>query len=351
MSGTTHEQHLLGARGINTVEPRNIEEVLSNQFEDFSLGLRPKHFAPLMGSGILTQDGAAWKHSRVLLHPQFSSNHFQNFEAFKKCVESFISFIPADGVVDLQPLFFRLTFDTTTFLLFGENMSSLHSTGIAGQGSEIADAFNLSQDYLSHHGRLGEYYWLASTPEFRRACRTSHRFIDQAVQRALEAPKSSKHTADEEGKRQYVFIDALIQETRDKKELHDQCLNVFLAGRDTIACCLTWILRFLARHPLVLSKLREKIASTSGLSADASPILIQKGEAVGYCVYAMHRRKDIYGKDALEFRPERWKDGKLLRDVGYGYLPFNSGPSMLRSGICGSRGGIHDREIGAAVPV
>jgi len=57
------------------VEPRNIEAILSIQFEgsevflgrwkgltvvaDFSLGLRPEHLAPLMGSGIFTQDGAA----------------------------------------------------------------------------------------------------------------------------------------------------------------------------------------------------------------------------------------------------------------------------------------------------
>jgi cytochrome P450 len=55
-------------------------------------------------------------------------------------------------------------------------------------------------------------------------------------------------------------------------------------------------------------------------------VLLKKGEAVGYCIYAMHRRKDIYDEDALDFRPERWEDGSLERDVGYGYLPFNRGP-------------------------
>lgn len=58
-----------------------------------------------------------------------------------------------------------------------------------------------------------------------------------------------------------------------------------------------------------------------------SPILVRRGEAVGYCVYAMHRRKDIYGEDAHEFRPERW-ESDALKDVGYGYLPFNGGPRV-----------------------
>ena len=332
-----------------------------------------------MGSGIFTQDGVAWKHSRALLRPQFTSNRSQNFEELKKCVESLLSNIPEDGIVDLQPLFFRLTFDTTTFLLFGVTLSSLQSSEIAGQESEFARAFNVGQDYLSHRGRLGEFYWLANTPAFRRACTTSHRFVDQAIQRALDAADAPRHeSSSEEAKKQYVFINALMEETRDKKELRDQCLNILLAGRDTTACCLSWTLRLLARHPRVMDKLRAEIESITGLGKDApqptreqlkrmryldlvlkevlrlypsvpvnsraalktttlpvgggpdgrSPILIRKGEAVGYCVYAMHRRTDIYGKDALEFRPERWEDGKLLRDVGYGYLPFNAGPRV-----------------------
>lgn len=61
-----------------------------------------------------------------------------------------------------------------------------------------------------------------------------------------------------------------------------------------------------------------------------SPILVRKGEAVGYCVYSMHRRRDLYGEDAEAFRPERWEDdpaeGPNLRNIGWGYIPFNAGP-------------------------
>lgn len=41
----------------------------------------------------------------------------------------------------------------------------------------------------------------------------------------------------------------------------------------------------------------------------------------------MHRRKDIYGSDAEEFRPERWDSGEGLRP-GWAYLPFNGGPRI-----------------------
>jgi cytochrome P450 len=41
-------------------------------------------------------------------------------------------------------------------------------------------------------------------------------------------------------------------------------------------------------------------------------------------VYAMHRRKDLWGNDADEFKPERFEG----RQPGPEFLPFNSGPRI-----------------------
>jgi cytochrome P450 len=41
----------------------------------------------------------------------------------------------------------------------------------------------------------------------------------------------------------------------------------------------------------------------------------------------MQRRTDIYGPDALLFRPERWAPEENLRP-GWAYLPFNGGPRI-----------------------
>lgn len=84
-------------------------------------------------------------------------------------------------------------------------------------------------------------------------------------------------------------------------------------------------------YPSVPVNSREVVRTTilpvGGGPDGKAPLLVQPGEAVGYCVYAMHRRKDIYGEDAEEFRPERWEDGGL-KDVGWAYLPFNGGPRL-----------------------
>ncbi|PYH57086.1 cytochrome P450 [Aspergillus niger CBS 101883] len=348
--------------------------LLTNDTSDFGLGLRPPTFYPLMGSGIFTQDGRHWRHSRELLRPQFMTNRFTNFEHIRCAVDNLIFTIPDDKDVDLQPLFFRLTFETTLFVLFGQHLPSLQSEGITGQESDFANAFNLGQEYLAKRGRLGDFYWLLDGRKFRKACKICHEFVDCAVQKALgSATNKTPGTKTET----YVFIEALIEETRNPEVLRDQCLNILLAGRDTTACCLTWTLRLLVQHPHVLSKLRAEISDrvgiglgsptptitqvrslpylslvikevlrlypsvpvnsraatktttlpTGGGPTGTAPILVRKGEAVGYCVYAMHRRRDIYGADADKFRPERW-DNDALKDVGWGYLPFNGGPRV-----------------------
>ena len=61
-------------------------------------------------------------------------------------------------------------------------------------------------------------------------------------------------------------------------------------------------------------------------------MMIEAGQPVAYSVYFMPRRKDLYGSDAEEFRPERWdpeeKNQVDLRKIGWGWLPFNGGPRV-----------------------
>ncbi|KAG9250624.1 uncharacterized protein F5Z01DRAFT_629062, partial [Emericellopsis atlantica] len=59
----------------------------------------------------------------------------------------------------------------------------------------------------------------------------------------------------------------------------------------------------------------------------STPVLVPRGTTVGYSVYIMHRRKDLYREDADSFCPGRWEGGRLS-DVGWGSLPFNGGPGL-----------------------
>lgn len=81
--------------------------------------------------------------------------------------------------------------------------------------------------------------------------------------------------------------------------------------------------------PVVPANARQALVDTVlpvGGGADGkAPVLVAKGAIVMWSLWAMHRRTDLYGEDAEEFRPERWLDEgekKGLR-VGWEYMPFN----------------------------
>lgn len=272
---TTFAQYLLGTRSIATIDPANIETILSTNFDDYGLGLRSPAFHPLLGShGIFTQDRETWKQSRNMLRPLFTSTTTSgedgSFAALKKCVEELAASIRQSGsdsghcgtwTVDLQPLFFRLTFDTTLHLLFGERVGA--DTAVKEQESTFSLAFTTAQDYLAQRGRLGAYYWLLNGRAFREACRVCHQFVDEAVDKALSTKESKDGSSSS-----YVLINALAQKTKDRRVLRDQTLNVLLAGRDTTGCCLGWTFPLLARHQDTFKRLRREVESVCGLGAD-----------------------------------------------------------------------------------
>jgi len=84
-------------------------------------------------------------------------------------------------------------------------------------------------------------------------------------------------------------------------------------------------------YPVVPANTREATEDTTlplgGGPDGAAPIFVKKGGLVAWSVYAMHRRKDYFGEDAEEFRPERWLDdsttGKKGLRPGWEYLPVS----------------------------
>lgn len=67
------------------------------------------------------------------------------------------------------------------------------------------------------------------------------------------------------------------------------------------------------------------ILPTGGGPDGNKPMLVRKGELVVFSQYVNSRKKNIYGADAYEFRPERWESGEL-GNVRWAYFPFSGGP-------------------------
>ena len=56
--------------------------------------------------------------------------------------------------------------------------------------------------------------------------------------------------------------------------------------------------------------LKDLILPEGGGDDGKSPILVTKGTLVIFHIFAVHKRKDLWGPDADEFRPDRWQDEK-----------------------------------------
>jgi cytochrome P450 len=115
---------------------------------DFGLGLRRGIALPMFGDGIFMQDGEEWRRSRNMLQPHLQRKHYEDLVVFRNPVNDLIRIIKnTKGSIDLQPLFFRLTLDTTTAFLFGESAQSLCTLENSGAHT-LPSAFDTAQKWV-----------------------------------------------------------------------------------------------------------------------------------------------------------------------------------------------------------
>lgn len=114
---TTFGHIFLDSKDIFTIDPRNLQAMLSTQFQDFCLGpTRRNSFVPFLGHGIFTEDGDAWERSRAMLRPHFSRSQISDLTLEETHVRNLTRALSVDdsgwtAPLDLQIFFFRFTLD------------------------------------------------------------------------------------------------------------------------------------------------------------------------------------------------------------------------------------------------
>ncbi len=202
---------------------------------DFHLGPRNLAMMAMIGEGIFTQDGPAWKHSRELLRRQFVRMQYQNLEGFREHVENLIHSVSnCPGVVDLQPFFYRLTLNTTIAMILGQSVENFdHEIG-----DVFSKSFNKASLITATRVRLGDLYFLYAPKGFFAACKTVKTYTEQFVKDALQQDRANTKKSDK-----YTFITDLYSEHhQDMRLVRDQVINVLIAGRDTTAATMSYVL-------------------------------------------------------------------------------------------------------------
>ncbi|KAK1141876.1 hypothetical protein N8T08_008389 [Aspergillus melleus] len=384
--GYTFQTHTIGGRIINTSEPENIKTIQASRFEDYSLGFRQVALGPLLGKGVFTNDGKDWEHSRALVRPNMSKTLYTDFRNLERHVQEMISHMPKDGsTIDIQDMFFKLAFDASSEFLFGESVHAFEAAEDSDE-AKFGAAFDYASGETVRRLHYGPYLFLYFNREFTKACKTVHEFVDKVISKAatrraqgkanqyifldslMESVSDPQRLRSETlnvmqagrdttasllatvfyllGRHPEVWtkLDAEIGELNGKPPTYEELKKLTY---------LRYVMNETLRvHPVapINSRVavRDTILPVGGGPDHKSPIFIPKGQKyviptpflmflrvtdslvnktrISFPTYVLHRRSDIYGPDAHEFRPERW--GEPTFRPGWAYIPFNGGPRI-----------------------
>ncbi|KAJ8092414.1 hypothetical protein PM082_023869 [Marasmius tenuissimus] len=399
--GPAYNFRILWEDVLFTTCPEHIQHILATGFGNFVKGEEfQQDMGSLLGVGVFNADGEMWKFHRQMTRPFFTRDRISHFDLFDKHTERVISAMKSrfhEGApLDFQDLMGKFTLDAATEFLFGSCVDNLSSplpypSNHASSGpstttraDRFSQAFLRAQEAVAQRVNLGGSVWPLFEifeDKVKGPMEIVSSFIEPIIAEALakkrlrtDKPKPKDEVGEEE-----TLLDHLVDITDDPVVLKDATLNIMIAGRDTTAFTLTFVMYFLATHPHVTDRLRKEVLATAGTASEKRkiswemvremkylravinetlrlypvvpfnirqsvkattlpspepgkpPIYVPAGMVISYSVLLMHRRKDLWGPDADTFDPDRFLDSRLktyLTPRPFIFLPFNAGPRI-----------------------
>ncbi|KAI4324932.1 hypothetical protein MLD38_030374 [Melastoma candidum] len=331
---------------------------------------------PMFGSSLVMIDGDEWFHRRNILTPAFSPSNMKDM--IRPMIES------ADRMLSRWAALINsgleeIDVEKEITMTAGEIIAQ-SSFGISPTyGRPVLEKLRALQITLFKTNRfVGVPYGTFMYPKQTLMAKRLGKEIDDLLMTLIE---ERKRCHDDSVNMPKDLLGVLIREnkqgdcttgnrSRNKKlttrELVDECKTFFFGGHETTALALTWTLLLLAMHPEWQEQLREEITEVVGdgeidetmLPAlkkmgwvmnevlrlyspapnvqrqarediRANRMTVPKGTNIWIDLVSMHRDRTLWGDDANEFNPERFKNdtcGGCKHRMGF--LPFGFGGRM-----------------------
>lgn len=321
--------------------------------------------------GVFSAEGADWRRQRKLAMHALNTSHLRDFfgrlDAVTARLQRRWERAAASGVrVDAQRDLMRFTVDVTTGLALGNDLNTLENEGDTIQ-RHLDKVFPALARRLLSPVRYWRWFKLPADRDLDAAMVEVNKLVNDLVAAARERVAGNARAEPAN------LLDAMVAAQSDDAgaftdaEIVGNTLTMLLAGEDTTANTLAWMMHLMAEHPEVQAKMQAEAdrslgdagrapdyASTESLPyieavareamrlKPVAPFLalepnedtvigdvrVPKGTSV-YLLTAYPAMSEDNFADSTSFRPERWLDAATRADEAHNtraFLPFGAGP-------------------------
>lgn len=326
--------------------------------------------------GIFMAEGERWRRQRPVISQSLDVGHLRQFFPTLVMVTERLRRrwqVNGSGAagLDVQAELMRFTVDVTASLAFGQDINTLEQDGAVIQ-EHLDKIFPTIQRRLLSALPYWRYVRTAADRDVERSVKKVYDAIAGFIAAGRERLAIRPELRDKpENLLQSLLVAAEKGATEaggfSEREVADNVLTMLLAGEDTTANSLAWVLYYLAKYPEVQARMRAEVAAVlAGGELDdydktrqlpyvdalvnevmrlkpVAPInlvealrdisvgslALRRGQSAIILARAIAMREAEF-PDAKRFNPQRWlgAEGEKRQSSTRAFMPFGSGPRL-----------------------
>lgn len=328
------------------------DEVLRKKYSSFPKSDKYKEVSALMGEGLATSDGDFWRQNRTTLQKLFNSRSMENyFGKLDILSKEYIKELSKNPERDFYQDMMEFALASITTTLFNKDYS--HNSREVSLA--LQDFMKGMEDRIFQIVPGTQYLPLKKNKRYQE----SIKILKDKVREIIHEKKTSDYRNQDD----LVSLLLQCQENSEKfgvtdDYIQDEVMTFFLAGHETTASALSWLIGMLAQHPQEQKKVQEEIDREVGNEINLNELNklkwldnclneslrlypplwmtsrqaikdetiagkhVPKGTIVVLSPYFLHRNEKYWSQPEI-FDPGRFNDPLKHKDS---FQPFSIGP-------------------------
>ncbi|MCA8921629.1 MAG: cytochrome P450 [Planctomycetes bacterium] len=330
-------------------DPALIHKVLVEDSRHYWKGDGLAAASAVMGRGLATNEGEAWQAMRRLLQPAFQPRALEGLlQDLGATIEEQLEAWRPGPAVDVAEAANHLVLRALFRALFGAGLPP-------EQLARLGEAVLVANEHINHTAwsliKLPSGVPTPRNLRFSRALRT----LNEATYRLIRERRTLEDPGDDLLGRLVGTRDASGAALSDT-QIRDELMTLIVAGHETTANALAWILHLLAAHPAIAEQVQAEAPAAQGATGPPDALgrvllealrvlppawvivrtpyserelggyVLPKGAPLLISQYVVHR-DPRWWEEPARFDPDRWLPGRAAPPRG-AYFPYGDGPRI-----------------------